>query len=480
MKSEHTDWIRRAAWAALFLYLGFRCALWVGYAARVIAYPFEICAGEGILLNQGRLLAAGRMIYRPINKPPFLISHFPLVEPLLLATAYKAWGLAYWPGRLASLLAALSIAGAMGWLARRTSGCAAAGFAAAMLFSVSPWMKLASVELCADTLAAAFGAWGFALAVGGRRPAAGALFALATLTRQSEVAGLAAACGWLWFRDRRAAWRVAGAWAALCAAAVLALQAATGGEFLKHIVVYTAGDLSVRRLWLFLRAYAASHAALLALAGAFVAARARRRADSPLLWFLAASYALAATCARQGSGQTYFIDAIAASCAAAGVALAGVMRHLKSKSLAPLAFTAALTVSLETSRRSPWESAPPTRAHVRNAAALLTQLKRLGPPFLSEYNGLVLQAGGELWFQPYAFHMLALRKKWSDAPVVDAVRRRRFHAIVLDAVRRGRLTPAVYAAIHACYREVGRYRLYRHIGETRVRLLVPRANSKER
>ena len=98
----------------------------------------------------------------------------------------------------------------------------------------------------------------------------------------------------------------------------------------------------------------------------------------------------------------------------------------------------------------------------------------MDPPILSEYNGLALQAGGKLLLQSYAFAMLASKGMWDDSRLIADIHAQEFSAIVVDAVNRGRWTPGVRRAMEAAYRVEGEYWLYRHIGATKVQLMIKR------
>lgn len=456
-------------------YVLLRFGLFAQYCASVISYPFEICAGEGILLNQGRLWAMGEAIYRPVGAYPLLISHFPPVVPGLLALGVKAFGIAFWPGRTLSFLSAVAMGLAVFKLCEGPRWIKAV---AGLLLAASPWIMLGSVETCVDTFAAALSLWGVCVASrrrgAGWDVAAGALFAAAVLTRQTAVAGLAAVVWWLWPRDRRACLRVVLAAGIPVVLAVVWLDAATGGEFHRHVVSYTKGRLSLLRLWLFARAYVWTHWVLLGLACVYVWRQARERRLGLLLRYLIVAHAVAATCARQGSGQTYFLVAIAVTCAAAGSAMGWLWASSRAHPRL-VAFAAVATVlCLEVSRRASDFPARPTQEQKRQTDLVLGKLKRIGPPILSEYSGLVLQAGGDLLFQPYAFRMLAAAGGWKDYSLVEDIRRGRFRAIVMDRTQRGRWTPGVYAAVEQAYAVAGRYEMFRHIGPVHVLLLLPR------
>ncbi len=468
----------RIAQIVLIAYLLFRFGLFVQYAARVLAHPYEICAGEAILVNQGRLLASGHTIYPKLGGYPYIISHFTPVMPGVMALCVKAFGIAFWPGRLVSVLSALAVGGgivALVWRGRSAWWGAAAG---GLLFATSPWIALSSVELAADMLSVAFSIWGLVLAAKGRRRradiAAGLLFALAVLTRQSQVGGLAAACCFLGFKDRRRLVPFLAAWALCVGLTVVVLEWATGGEFYRHIVTYTAGALSGRRLWMFAQMFARFHLGLLLLVAAFAWQQIARREVGAVGWYVLWAFVVVCTCAREGSGETYFIEAIASACAAGGVVLCRASEWRGRAAWAMVGLCLATAVLVEGPRHRTGRYQAPTPAQQQSTAALLARLKQLGPPILSEYNGLALQAGGKLLIQPYAFRMLAAQGKWRDDVLVEDILNQRFHAIVLDVRRRGRWSERVYRAVLSSYERAGIYRLYRHIGETQLILFVPR------
>ncbi len=90
-----------------------------------------------------------------------------------------------------------------------------------------------------DVPAAAVALVGFLLVTRGRtwQVAAGVLaLVVATQTKASAIAAPLAAVAVLWPANRRRAVAVAGGWAALCAAAVMGLQQASGGGYLSNLL----------------------------------------------------------------------------------------------------------------------------------------------------------------------------------------------------------------------------------------------------
>ncbi|MGH7402172.1 MAG: hypothetical protein ACREKQ_07085, partial [Candidatus Rokuibacteriota bacterium] len=73
--------------------------------ARVIAFPFPMDYGEGPLLAQTLRLGHGENIYRPdLTSPPYTVSNYPPLYPLVLSPLARLTGPAFWYGRLLSWL----------------------------------------------------------------------------------------------------------------------------------------------------------------------------------------------------------------------------------------------------------------------------------------------------------------------------------------------------------------------------------------
>ena len=92
--------------------------LWLGL--RSVAFPYPLDYGEGPLLDQALRLAHGQNIYRiPGADPPWTISNYPPLYPLIESAASRVFGPAYWYGRAVSLLSAVGAAAVAGLIVHR-------------------------------------------------------------------------------------------------------------------------------------------------------------------------------------------------------------------------------------------------------------------------------------------------------------------------------------------------------------------------
>ena len=109
---------------ALLLVLLAGAALFAADTARVVAYPYPMDYGEGPLLEQSLRLGRFESIYRPdLASPPYTVSNYPPLFPAVLSPFTRAFGPAFWYGRLLSTLSAVSAATSTLAIPDRVSAC---------------------------------------------------------------------------------------------------------------------------------------------------------------------------------------------------------------------------------------------------------------------------------------------------------------------------------------------------------------------
>ena len=167
-----------------------------------VAYPFDLDIYEGCIFLPASRMAEGLPVYgRAVAvNPPFVFTNYGPVYYALVAAAIRAVGLAFWPGRLLSLVSVLATALMIGYVVRRErEGYPAATVAAALYLMMPATWTFGSLQRV-DALGVCFSVlpWGrpssarAAAADSGRFLLAGAAASLAVLTKQSLIAaGLA-------------------------------------------------------------------------------------------------------------------------------------------------------------------------------------------------------------------------------------------------------------------------------------------------
>ena len=236
--SAWPSWITLALLLPTILILFQIATSLIGLWSSQRAYPFQLDAEEGFILNQAISLAHGQTIYPPIDQPPFLVGNYTPLFPWIYSRVHGATAtLASLPlGRLlvelATLACALCLAFIVGWRTRRLLLALLAPLLFLVSYEVFHWSAFVRVDLPALFLTVAgLGVfltvrhrWGLVLSA--------ALLVAAAYTRQTAVlAPLACAAALLLHDRRRLAWFLV-PYAALALIAFSLLQWRTGGGVL--------------------------------------------------------------------------------------------------------------------------------------------------------------------------------------------------------------------------------------------------------
>ena len=124
--------IRRLTYLFI-VFLGANAALWFFTALRLIAYPYSIDFGEGILLAQSSMLVHGKNIYPPITDYPYIVSNYHPLFPFLAGLPFVFTNPGLWSGRLIALVSAIGSMIIIGKIAAKISGKNEFGLICALL-----------------------------------------------------------------------------------------------------------------------------------------------------------------------------------------------------------------------------------------------------------------------------------------------------------------------------------------------------------
>lgn len=219
----------------------------------------------------------------------------------------------------------------MAWLAYRMGGSWRPAGLVGLLFLAGHYVWNWSAFTRVDLLAVALSLLGLTLFVEGYvvrcRPRGAWLalpcFVAAAYTRQSMVAAAFASLGYLVLRDRRLGFRLIGAYVLAGVGILAALQLATGGQFVRHVVVGNANRFYWQLVFDQAEAFFRLYHWLLPLAAVFgvgaVATREGRRRGGVLVLYLLGTLAIGVTAGKVGSNVNYLIEAWAALVLAAAL-----------------------------------------------------------------------------------------------------------------------------------------------------------------
>lgn len=218
----------------------------------VLPTPLPLNAMEGRETVKAWLLAHGRNIYPSLDSHPYLVTIYPPVYHAATAVAALVTGWGIGAGRCVSLISFLCLALLAGWFGFRLTGSRVAAFAVFSILLLDPvlgeWSLHARPDMLAWLLALAGSACFWAACNASERQKisqlaliSGILLCLALFTKQQTLPYLLGCLVWAAGRGR-AGWRPAVLMSLSCfiLGAVLAgaLEAASGGYFLRDILVY--------------------------------------------------------------------------------------------------------------------------------------------------------------------------------------------------------------------------------------------------
>ena len=307
-------------------------------------YPFDIGVTEGREVVKAWMLRNGETIYPPMTDYPYLVTVYPPLYHLTVAATMLATGPIMAAGRFVSSLSTLllvPVVAALIW--RETKRAWLAAFVGLLVFT-SPYVAIVGYLARPDMLSlvlswAAIAALTQAFDTSSRRGevwtgVASGLMVLALATKQQMLPAFLAGCSYGLTRGLatgRPALRTLGIYATTVVVAtsvlLLAMQAATAGQF-AHTVLQYPGDLvriptlwSMRFLNSHLSRFWHTHAALLVLACCQLGLAVARRRPVPIVHhYLAVSLPfLVLLAGTWGDDPQYFLGVSIALFVAAGL-----------------------------------------------------------------------------------------------------------------------------------------------------------------
>jgi hypothetical protein len=455
------------ATAVLLLAQGSAVLLFVGQGWDALAFPYPLNYGEGPLLDQAVKLAEFRNIYRSdLTEPPYVVSNYPPLFPLVQAPFVWLFGPAFWYGRLISLLSAAAVALLVGLTLHALTRDRLAAAAGGLIFPAMPyvvrWSSLARVDLLGLALS-----WA-GLFVVARWPhkrwsvvAAGLLLVAAVYTRQTyALAAPLAAFVWLLSQgQKRRALELAGVAGGAALILFGTLNVLTGGGFFLNTVTANLNDFRWERVSL--NALGALLACPLLLLGALAFLVFAPRKGNRSWWlvapYLAASGPLALLVGKVGSDVNYLLELSAALGLATGAVISWQRKRARVRTLL-IVLLAVQVLALGQSSRV----ASGLQDYVIEQRDEVGQLSRVvaeakGPVLADDYMGLLTLNGRQIYLQPFEMTQLARDGAWDQRPLVRAIEEERFPVIMLwrppfaREIKRDRWTPEMLKEIRAHY-----------------------------
>ena len=437
-----------------------------------IRYPFELDFGEGVVLNQTKLLMSGQSLYRPVDRPPFLITVYPPVFHALTAAADILVGNTLATGRslsLGSATLAAVIIGILVWLAigaeanalARGLPALVAGLGFLNVSYTASWAPLMRIDLVAHLLALCGVVVFVILAPRGNRASWSAVpFLLAVYTRQSTIAA-PAACLIVALLVRPAlAVRLAAWLAGLGLATFTVINRLTAGQFYFqairgqetaydwHRLLWNLSDLRLRYPIEIAVALVATRSLLRGLRHAEAPQPLR---PMPFNWtrpvlgvYLFTAFLVSLTVGKVGSEVNYLVEFMGVVCACAGVALGDALaaaaprrfprERVLRASVSALLLSALLLAPALGVPRGPaieWVEIP-SLAEQAEMQRLVALVHQVDGPVLSQMVTPLVLAGKPVEYQSCdALEQLARLGWWNPSALIARIERQEYRLIIL-------------------------------------------------
>jgi hypothetical protein len=428
---------------ALAIQLALAISIYARLAYTAVSFIYPLDYGEGPLLDQTMRLASGENIYKnDFSIPPYTISNYPPVFPLIQAPVALVSGPAFWYGRLLSVLSAILTALFIGLTLFTITKDRTAGVVAGLLFLTIPYIQYWSVLNRIDSLALVL-SWAALLVVvrwPDRRwgiPLTAGLLVASIFTRQSyALAAPFAAFIWLLFTAR---WRKGIQLAVITGAVTLGLflllNMLTRGGFYLNIVTANVNPFYWNTVRNYFNEFFDNSYLLVFLILAFlVLARFVWRSQT---WIIALPYLFAAilsaiTIGKDGSNVNYLFEFSAALAFTSGAALAWVGRSPWLKALVAVVLVFQVGMLADWTQNN-FTGRVMEKVEIEPLIASMTNRVREaeGIVLADEYMGLIPLAGKRLYYQPFEFKMMAEGGIWDEQPFLDEIAQGKFELALL-------------------------------------------------
>ena len=457
--------------------------IWVDTCIEALFFDYGLDYGEGPLLDQAVRLSHFQNIYQPIiDQPPYTITNYTPLYPLIQTPFVWAFGPQLWYGRLISEVATLVTAVFIGLIIHKLTNNIIAAIISGCTFLIFPFVIYWSVLARVDSLALAFSMVGlYFLAIDPtkrkNRIWSAVFIVAAVYTKQSF--GLAAPFAAFLFllkdKPRKKAFEYAGMVAVLGLLIMGLMMILTKGGFFFHVFRANVNPF----VWDTVKNYKnemLTHFPLFFwLAGLYLLGGIWKGMRQNAWWMVApyvlTGIAVGVTVGKEGSNVNYFYELCAALSLLTGalIGLAGDSRHyLWVQLVMMIALSFPIQGAINRTMEEYINRHPNRMLHVLGLSRMEQAIDAVeGNVLADEFMDMVVTAGKPLQFQPFEYKMLEGAGVWDQTDFVRAIENQEFDLILLydppywDS-RNGRWTPEQLEAIETYYRS------YRRNAETLI------------
>lgn len=458
--------------------------VWLDHVRSVIVYPFGLDYGEGVILNQLRLLQAGQNPYPPLEGR-YLIGNYPPVF-YLLSLLFSGSNLLS-AGRMIAAACAVLIVGVMillslhlqklyahehrSWLAALSGPLIFIGIG--YLYSWGGLMRV-------DTLALLFSLLGLLCFVNRSswgQYAAIVCFILAFYTKQTAMVSAAACLLVTLIQRPRKGLQLSGLLALGLGLCFLLIQQLSQGQAWFHLVTANANTFLWYRVAFLFNDLLKEYFLLLLLAGVGVANLLFERRTFPcdehdsdlrliLPIYLILALGASLSIGKIGSNVNYALEFMILVCLCAGAALYWALRLAASTEIKvwlglilPVLMVGQLIKGNNFELRRSAEV--PDSVTKNQVAELIRMVREIKGLILADDLSILGLAEKPVVVDPFIMSQLAREQKWDQQPLLDLISQRAFKRVVLQfdldnphnpAMATERFTPEMLVKLKQFYR----------------------------
>lgn len=412
----------------------------------VFGIEYGVDFGEGYLANMSLELVQGNNPYHPVENPPWIVSSYPPLYPLLNGLLMVVAGPSLLTGRFIAVVAFIGILALSIRLLTKLKIELTVAVLIAGILLVFPWGVRWAQVVRVDTLGILLSLGGIYFWVRSDKQVDGIiaaiLISLAVLTKHSLLsAPLACILHGIFTRDRRLG-TFAVLLVVLTGGSYVLLNYLTGGGFFRHLFDYTANVWFLERFTAGIGLYFKTTWLLQIVAvAAYSIPGSTSGARRIIGWYYLFSTCTLLAYGFEGSDSNYFIEPLLATSLVAGFTIDHMVRTDLWQNPAikgiPSPKTIAFSLLLAIFILGRFVDTSDYRIHrmtpdrYQNGLELIRLIKGSPGEILSEDASYPFIAGKQVIFQPYIMSLLARTGKWDQSEFIQTIDEKNYAMVIL-------------------------------------------------
>lgn len=490
-------WLKYAVLGLALVLLGLKGWELLVHGLLILPDPNQLDYGEGMLMNQVRLLMLGQTPYPDLRDGTYIIGNYPPFYPLVSGAVSALMGSDYlFAGRLVSLSATLACALLIASIiAHIAAGCERglrllAAAAGGLMFLAMNYVYYWSALMRVDMLALMLSLIGMRLFLAGEgafddKPGRGWLYAAlvaffaAAFTRQTSlVAALACLAAATWRRPRLGL-RLSVMLALSGLGSFVIVNRLLAGQFFFHLVTANRNHYYWYRVGILWKDLLTTYPQFLVLPGLFLwlfrmrADRGRLPLAALILCFYLGFGALGSLLfGKIGANYNYVLDLLVALSLGMGACLVWMPQNERFRAgFGLVSAVLLLSLALVKPHDQLRNLVKPHDEEYQMVHARLRQLIADTPgPMISEDMALLVMAGKAVSFDPFGMTQIGYQELWDQTPMLNQVYQGGYSLLILSFELGGRsasllerFSPEMLALMESKYQlrlATGRYYVY--------------------